>query len=121
MDHRVKTIERGWRWSERFENTELECLFQRYSAKVQNRSTFLIFAFGNALLALSYFRFSVETLALFLNAVTLFGLWILQRVFGKEWILTYSWVLSAILFCVITIPAPIPERSGNFKCMHRLA
>ena len=113
MDHRVKTIERGWRLDERFENIELETLFQRYSSKVQSRSAFLIFAVGNALLALVNFRLSMETLALALISVTLLALWGLNYRFGHEWTLTTAWVLLSIVFVIISLPAPIPHRMGK--------
>lgn len=118
MDHRVKTFERNWRWTgERFENPELESLFQRYSAKVQNRSSYLIFAIGNAILALLFFRFSVETLAMTCTFVTLLGLWIFQQLYGKEWILTIAFLVFSTLFVVIGVPAPIPHRLGKHRYM----
>ncbi len=109
----MKKIDKSWWWSEHFENIELESLFQRYASKVQTRSSFLIFALGNAVLALLHFRLSMETLALGLTAVTLVALWVLQRLYGREWILTTAWILFSILFCILPLPAPIPHRTGK--------
>jgi len=112
MDHSVKRIDKNWWWSEQFSNVELEELFQRYAAKVQTRSSFLIFAIGCGALALLQFSLTVETLALGLSALTLLALWILQRLYGRVWILTLAWILFAVLFCIIPLPAPIPHRTG---------
>jgi hypothetical protein len=112
MDHQVKRIERGYRWSERFENVELEMLFQQYCSKVQNRSTFLIFALGNAIFALT-FHLSAETAVLTLVAMSLFALWALERLYGRGWMLTTGWVMSAILFALVWTPLPVPHRVGK--------
>lgn len=119
MDHRVKTFERTWRWTgERFENPELESLFQRYSAKVQNRSSYLIFAIGNAILALLFFRISVETVAMGCCFLTLLALWACQQLYGKEWILTIAFLIFSAIFVIIGAPVPIPYRLG--KCENYL-
>lgn len=97
-----------------FQNPELESLFQRYASKVQNRSSFLIFAIGSALFALLNFRLTMDTLALTLISVIILALWVLQRLYsGARWLLTSAWILLACLFCVIYLPAPIPHRFGE--------
>jgi hypothetical protein len=60
------------------------------------------------------FHLSVETTILALIFFSLSALWLLEKFYGRGWMLTSAWVMASILFVLVWVPVPLPHRVGTY-------